>query len=118
MPIEVIHEPPPARVYIAGPMSGLPEFNYPAFFAAEELLREWGLNPQNPARNPEQENWQGYMKLAIAMLMTCEAIYLLPGWERSPGALIEHDLARRCGLEVVYPHEWCPGFVDPWEGIA
>ena len=117
MPIEVIIEKPPVKVYIAGPMSGLPEYNYPAFYAGEELLCKQGLNPQNPARNPEQENWQGYMKQAIAMMLQCEAVYFLPGWGRSPGALIEFGLAKNIGMTVFFPHEWCPEFPDPWRNV-
>ena len=35
------------KVYVAGPMTGLPEFNYPAFFAAEEYLRSHGAKVMN-----------------------------------------------------------------------
>jgi len=40
------------RIYIAGPMTGLPEFNYPAFNAAAEYLRSLGHHVENPADNP------------------------------------------------------------------
>ena len=114
MPIEAVIEKPPMKVYIAGPMSGLPEYNYLAFYAGEEVLRRQGLNPQNPARNPEQKTWQAYMRQAITLMLQCEAVYFLPGWGTSSGALIEHDLAHTCGLGIVYPEDWCPEFPDPW----
>lgn len=41
------------KVYIAGPMTGLPEFNYPTFFAAEEYLRSHGAKVMNPAVLPK-----------------------------------------------------------------
>jgi len=42
-------------IYIAGPMSGLPEFNYPAFFAAAEQLTAAGYDVLNPARPEGRE---------------------------------------------------------------
>ena len=45
------------RVYIAGPMTGLPDFNYPAFNAAAAKLRALGLEVLNPAENPPPPLW-------------------------------------------------------------
>ena len=39
----------------------------------------------------------------IAALVTCDAIHLLPGWQRSKGATLEHHIAERLGLEVFEP---------------
>jgi hypothetical protein len=88
------------RVYIAGPMSGLPELNYPAFHAKAAELRAQGYHVENPAENPEPacRSWLGYMRLAVAQLATCDAVYLLPGWSKSRGACIEHQLAAGLGL--------------------
>ena len=44
------------------------------------------------------------MRLALAQLVTCDSITLLPGWARSRGACIEHFVAMQLGLAVVY-HE-------------
>lgn len=43
------------RIYIAGPMSGLPEFNYPAFNRAAAVLRAQGHHVENPAENPARQ---------------------------------------------------------------
>lgn len=92
------------RIYIAGPMTGLPDFNYPAFNAEAARLRALGFHVENPAENPAPPcgSWAGYMRLAIAQLVTCDAICLLPGWSASRGASIEHDLAVHLGLAVMY----------------
>ncbi|MEG9248036.1 DUF4406 domain-containing protein [Arthrobacter sp. Soc17.1.1.1] len=97
-------------VYIAGPMTGLPDFNYPAFHAAEKQLQDAGYRTLNPARNPEQSSWQGYMRAGLGQLLEADAIALLPGWERSPGANIEKQLAFDLGLGV--------GTVDNWITVA
>jgi hypothetical protein len=90
-------------IYLAGPMSGLPEFNYPAFYEAATKLRAMGHTVLNPAENPVPAcgTWQGYMRLSLAQLVQCECIVLLPGWADSRGALIERKLAQVLAMEVV-----------------
>lgn len=91
---------------MAGPMTGLPGFNFPAFFAAADKLRAEGHDVVNPAENPEQPSWAAYMRLAIAQLVTCEAAYFLQGWERSRGARREHSIA--CDLEMTIRYQEPP----------
>jgi nucleoside 2-deoxyribosyltransferase len=86
------------RVYIAGPMTGLPDFNYPAFHAEAARLRELGYRVSNPAENQAQVNWQYYMRAAIRMMLLCDAVALLPNWKQSRGALIEHGIAIALGI--------------------
>lgn len=88
------------RIYIAGPMTGLPGFNYPAFNAEAARLRALGWYVENPAENPEQDCWENYLRLGIAQLVTCNVIALLPGWTRSRGALLEVDIAQQVGIVV------------------
>lgn len=90
------------RLYIAGPMTGLPDFNYPAFHAAAKVLRALGHEVLNPAENPAPAcgTWAGYMRMALAQLVQCEGIVLLPGWADSKGALIERKLAQVLGMSV------------------
>ena len=91
------------RIYIAGPCTGLPDLNYPAFNAAAARLRALGHHVENPAENPEPpcKSWEGYMKLAIAQLVTCDTVALLPGWSESNGARIECRLAQNLKLNIV-----------------
>lgn len=84
-------------VYIAGPMTGLPEGNYPAFNAAAEAWRKAGYKVLNPAENDNgsgTQHWSQFMRLAIAMVIQSNAIALLPGWERSKGARLEVEIAK------------------------
>ena len=90
------------RIYIAGPMTGIKDMNFPAFHAAAAELRALGHEVVNPAElNPDPGTpWAQCMRVDIAQLVTCDAVVLLPGWEKSKGALIERDLARRLGMPV------------------
>ena len=95
------------RIYIAGPMSGLPESNYPAFHAMAEKLRAQGHHVENPAENPWCDSWEAYMRLAIGQLITCDTIVLLPGWDDSRGAKIERQLAHDIGMYINYAQALC-----------
>jgi len=89
------------KVYIAGPMTGLPDLNYPAFAAAAEHLRASGHDVVSPAEvnaGREHEGWHACMRRDVAELTKCHAIYLLDGWPRSRGARIEMQLAKDLGL--------------------
>ena len=92
------------RIYLAGPMTGIPEFNYPAFHAEAARLRALGYHVENPAENPDPacKSWAGYMRMALAQLVTCDAIYLLKGWENSKGARIERALATELNIQLQY----------------
>lgn len=88
------------RIYLAGPMTGLPQFNYPAFHVEAARLRAIGYHVENPAENPPQETYLDYMRQALRQMLTCDAVALLPKWEKSRGALIEHGLAISLGIKA------------------
>lgn len=92
----------PKTIYISGPMSGLPDCNYPAFNAAAAQLRALGYRVENPAENPEPpcKSWEGYMRLALAQLVQCDLNVRLPGWVCSRGARIESGISKMLGIEV------------------
>jgi hypothetical protein len=94
--------PPVHRVYVAGPMTGYAELNFPAFQTEAAALRGAGLHVINPAEinvDPSA-GWSACMRADIAQLVTCDRIHLLPGWSRSTGATLEHHIARALGLVV------------------
>lgn len=90
------------RTYIAGPMTGLPDFNHPAFNAAAAALRAQGRTVINPADHGVVTGaaWADYVRADLALLAGCETIYLLPGWSRSRGAMLEHHVARALGMPI------------------
>lgn len=92
------------KLYIAGPCSDLPELNYPAFNREAAYWRDLGHEVVNPAENPEPacKSWVGYMRISVAQLAGCDGAIMLPGWEKSKGACIEHRLAKDLDLLVIY----------------
>lgn len=105
------------KVYIAGPMSGMKDFNFPAFFEAERQLEELGYEVINPAHNdgatvqealqsagtPESPNklWSYYMKRDLPHVMDVDMLCVLPGWQKSKGATLEVTVARALGLPLM-----------------
>lgn len=88
-------------VYICGPMTGIKDFNRPAFNITAALLEDGGDVALNPAVLPSGLSQFQYMDICMAMLRSAEAIFLLNGWELSSGAQAEMALAHKLGLKVV-----------------
>lgn len=96
------------RVYLSGPMTGLPELNRENFERAAKSLRSQGfevVNPHDirPAVGPDatvDEAWKAALRADLAAMMTCDAVVLLPGWEKCSGANLELHVAHRVGLEI------------------
>ena len=91
------------RLYIAGPMTGLPEFNYPAFFTAAADLGMTGFETINPARKEGREGcktWLDFMRASLRDLADCDGVAYLPGWGESRGAALEVHIARSLDLPV------------------
>ena len=90
----------PTKVYISGPMSGLPDHNYPAFAKAARELREAGYEVVNPAEldRPGEITWEDHMRVDIAAMMDCTAICILPGSDASKGAMLERMIASKLGF--------------------
>lgn len=114
------------KIYLAGPMTGQPYFNFPAFFEAAKVLRDMGHEVFSPAEhdqerggdfwkncptgsheelvatNTPQINYKDCMRIDVNWIIDhAEAIALLPGWEKSKGARAEKALAECLGLEVI-----------------
>lgn len=90
------------RLYLAGPMTNLPEKNYPAFHAEAARLRALGYTVVSPAEIHLVDGlpWADYMKVDIPLMLSCDGVARLPGWEASKGARIECQLAEDLGLPV------------------
>lgn len=90
------------RLYLSGPMSGIPDNNFPAFHEWAQRLRAAGHDVVNPAELPEADTWEMCLRKDMRELPTCDGIALMPGWERSKGAHLELHVAHRLGMEVMH----------------
>ena len=97
------------RVFISGPMSGIPHYNAQAFAEAHAICREQGawsvFDPTWQWMNEtgEENTHEWYMRRCINALTNgdFDVLLQLDGWEDSEGARLEHDVAQACGIEVV-----------------
>lgn len=96
------------RIYVAGPMTGLPELNYPEFRRASAILTAIGHDVEDPSTNvnPTPDDYHGWLRAGLAQLITCDAVALLDGWETSGGARLEVNVAATLGMRVAPFHEW------------
>jgi hypothetical protein len=97
-------------LYLSGPMSGLPENNYPAFHEAAAKLRAAGYTVINPAELglPPGLEWIDYMRACYVAMMLgkAEALAMLPGWRNSEGATAEWETARCLGFNNYAVDTW------------
>lgn len=111
------------RVYIAGPMTHIAEFNFPAFDEAAAKYRQLGFEVVSPAEHdreegldvtgmagsPEEAIAAGF-DLTTALLWDLEqvahsdGIVLLRGWGRSRGVRAELALAAALGKWAIEDH--------------
>lgn len=98
------------KVYLSGPMTGYPEFNFPAFNAATHVLRLDGFEVINPAESFEGRTdlpLDDYIRVDLEAIMGLPSdggLILLDGWRGSKGARAEVALARWRGLFIwTYP---------------
>jgi hypothetical protein len=85
-------------------MTGLPDYNRPAFAEAAEQLRSGGksvFNPGDigPSDHTMPRSW--YMRKDLEALMVSDSLYLLAGWENSPGAQLEVEIAKELEIPII-----------------
>lgn len=121
-------QPKMRKFYLSGPMRGYEKFNFPAFDAARDAGRARGFGVMSPADMDRElghtendvleeintpENQRRFAARDCAALLALKAengdgIALLPGWEKSTGAVAELMLARWLKLTVVDATTWEP----------
>ena len=93
------------RIYLSGPMTGHPEFNYPAFHAEAARIRALGHDVVNPAEISaeagEGATWTDYLRADLREMLTCDTVALMPGWHNSRGAHLEVQVAHRLNMAIV-----------------
>jgi hypothetical protein len=98
--------------YLAGPMSGYPEYNFAEFNVACAMLRSVGINVMSPheidhGETPETRGslpYKTYIDAGLALLKKCQGIILLRGWPQSSGACNELELAIDHAMPIYFFH--------------
>jgi len=101
--VERLHRGDRVRLFLSGPMTSVPGWNYFAFQHAAGIWRARGFDVFNPADlfggrtdRPRRE----YIRAGVLELVECDVLLQLPGWDASPGARLEYDFARELDLEI------------------
>lgn len=113
------------KVYLAGPMTGIPDLNTPAFEKVYSIWEDAGWQVFSPSRlnhaldysvGISKDGLKHVIQTDITCILHVDAIALLPGWENSRGVAIELALAQFLDLPIydamtakrIYPNE------KPW----
>lgn len=99
------------RVYTAGPMTGLPDYNFPAFHEAARRIRAEGHEVHNPAESFDGATdlpRETYMRFDIGLILDSDAVAVLPRWQRSKGARLEVAVAVAIGIPVLWASDLSP----------
>lgn len=105
------------KIYLSGPIAGYPDRNEPAFREAEAAMKLLRHEPVVPLDIPafahdgpcppgydysDGHSSACYLRGDLAVLIQCDALYMMCEWQRSRGASLEHRVAVECGLRVFY----------------
>ena len=95
------------RIYIAGPMTGMPEYNVPAFKAATDLLRKHNYRVISPhehlgVQDDTELEYARILAYDIMLIAGCRSIVLLDGWNDSKGAKLECYYCESTNKQIVY----------------
>ena len=96
-------------VFLCGPMANIPDGNRATFNGHAALLTNAGFQTVDPTQlegfspaNPHEVN----LRITMVALLQCSAVALLPGWQMSPAAVREVEIAGECGMVIAPVSYW------------
>lgn len=93
------------KIYISGPITGVPDYADKFNHAQNELTVKYPtatlINPLF-VEHPPFADWIDYMKADIKALLDCNAIYMMKGWQKSKGATLEFIIAKHLDMTIIY----------------
>jgi hypothetical protein len=93
------------RVYISGPMTGIPNLNFEEFDKARDMflsLGHWVVSPADLERCRGTLPYEESLKDDLKYLLWCDTIFLLKNWQRSFGSKLEYQVAHALGYTKLY----------------
>ena len=103
-------------LYLSGPMSGIPDFNYPLFTDAAAHLRRLGFDVISPHELDSEAgvdldafteaDRRAALARDVAAVTRADGVAVLPGWEQSSGARAELALAVAIPIPARTVEEW------------
>lgn len=89
-------------VYISGPITHEPNYKR-RFHNANVHLTGLGFEVLTPRALPSSMDKSALLRICDAMVRECDAIYMMPGWHDSEGAVFERNLAFKLGKMIMDP---------------
>ena len=92
------------KMYLSGPMTGLPNYNHELFNRVAQEFRQVGFSVCSPAEffdGDTTKERKEYMREAVKYMLEADTIVLLPGWQESKGARLEAAIATELDLTIV-----------------
>lgn len=109
---------PKKRCYVAGPMRGYPNLNFPEFDRVSGMLRSQGWYVISPAdhdrslgfdpgdnREYTEQVYNELMRWDIGQVLSADAIYMMRNWQSSEGATVEFTVAKAIGITIMYEED-------------
>lgn len=114
------------KVFISGPMRGLPNYNFPKFDAIEKLLKENGYDVVNPAHISRsykestilnnKDKFNEMVERQLTELRKCNLMLVLDGWENSAGVKVEIEEALKNGICITFEKPFIGSLMDMLKG--
>ena len=100
----------PKKVFLSGPMTGYPGYNFQRFNLAEKQLADAGIecvNPVHICKKYKEEHVLADKAVFDKMIAEeqeaereCDAILLLDGWQMSKGVRLELKIALEMDMQI------------------
>lgn len=113
------------KLYISGPISGVEVTASATFASTAAILSKHGYATINPfdvpaicplgigdshgsdmEGLPNTHEFECWLRGDLAVMLYCDGLAMLPGWESSRGARLEHFVALQVGLRVQSCENW------------
>lgn len=93
----------PIKVFISGKITEDPDYKE-KFAKKEQVIRELGYVPLNPAVLPQGMKISSYMEISFIMIEEADIILMLSDWKKSKGAKVEYEYAKYLNKHIAFEY--------------